>query len=75
MWVLTREINEYDQDGEYFVSCWNFKPNAQEMSVIFPGITYEFWTHISNGGGRKDIEETWYNLREYEEGEKYETGS
>ena len=31
IWVLTRAINEYGQEGEYFVDAWDAKPTEEQL--------------------------------------------
>jgi hypothetical protein len=50
MWVLTREINQYEQDGEYYVQAFLDKPSEQELSEFVPKGS-EKWV-CSGGGGR-----------------------
>lgn len=73
IWVLTREINQYDQDGEYFVAVFKAKPTVKQIARILAANGY--WgsdvmtalataLHILEGGGREGTEDEWYNLRE-----------
>ncbi len=65
IWVLTREINEYDQDGEYYVKAFNHKPTHQELSSA--GVPTTSLRHVLNGGGRTErYEHEWFHLREEE---------
>jgi hypothetical protein len=71
IWVLTREINEYDQDGAYFEAAWPEKPTADQL---VKHVENWIWGPDSNpvtvlleyGGGRQGRENTWYNLFEHE---------
>ena len=61
VFVLTREINEYDQCGEYFVEVFAGKPSrAQLIACDVPEYRLD---HVLNGGGRVDEEYEWFNLR------------
>lgn len=66
VWVLTYEVNEYDQEGDYFLGVFADKPTKEQMigaGVIFDrDQTYE---HILSGGGRVNIENRWYLLVQY----------
>lgn len=62
IWILTREINAYDQDGEYFVSAFSQKPTIAQIEKIC-GYNELGATHVLNGGGRRNAEEEWYNLQ------------
>ena len=62
IWILTREINEYDQDGEYFVDAWNEKPSHQLLTAA--GVPQNRLRHVLNGGGRVGFENQWFYLRE-----------
>ena len=64
VWILTREINEYDQDGEYFVTVFKDKPT--ESDLFANGVPdKETAKHVLDGGGRIGIENTWWHLREH----------
>ena len=72
MWILTRTINEYNQDGEYFVSAFTNKPTFQELkNILFFESDDTICRLIAMGGGRKDIEPEWYYLFEFKEGTSY----
>jgi len=70
MWVVTREINEYDQDGEYFVTAYKNKPNLQNLRKLLPNETDVTILKLMNGGGRQDVEYEWFNLHEIKNGEQ-----
>lgn len=76
LWVLTRELNAYEQDGEYFEAAFIGKPTAKHLKRVLKlrdtEEADELISHILDGGGRMGIENEWYNLEEYEEGTKYE---
>lgn len=70
MHVLTRAINQYDQDGDYFEAVWINKPSIDQLKKF--GFTPEYCHHLlNNGGDRINQEETWYFLTEIKEGEEY----
>ena len=62
IWVLTREINQYDQDGEYFVDAWQEKPTHVILTNL--GVPQNRLRHVMNGGGRVGTEDEWFYLRE-----------
>jgi hypothetical protein len=62
IWILTREINEYDQDGEYFVDAWLEKPTHQILTAA--GVPQNRLRHVLNGGGRVGFEYEYFYLRE-----------
>ncbi|UIW10556.1 hypothetical protein PQC38_gp080 [Aeromonas phage BUCT695] len=65
IWVLTREINAYEQEGEYFAGIYSRKPDISLLSIE-TGITdEEYLTHILKGGGRVGSENEWWFLKEY----------
>ncbi len=66
MFVITREINEYDQDGEYFVAVKSTPWTLKELQDEFGDVV---GLHLSTGGGRQGIEHTWYNMYEVKDGE------
>ncbi len=62
MYVLTREINAYDQDGVYFENVWDHKPSVRELSAFVPKEKALFL--LETGGGRVDLENEWFYLTE-----------
>ena len=70
IWVLTREINQYDQDGEYFVAVFAGKPDEPQLASALGCATplsdagRHLVEHILKGGGRQSTEDQWYFLRE-----------
>lgn len=79
MWILTREINQYDQDGEYFVACWTEKPSADQIAPCLPVWLPQLAAHASyahylheTGGGRIGLESEWYKLFQHADGVLYE---
>ncbi len=67
-WIVTREINEYDQDGEYFVGVFDNKPSFIDLKKM---LLYENDVTIgklTRGGGRQNTENVWFNLIEVEVG-------
>lgn len=65
-WVLTREINEYNQEGEYFERLFFEKPTAKELSDIV-GMTESYCEEFIIGGkGRDYPEDVWYNLYKFD---------
>ena len=68
MWIVTREINEYDQDGEYFVVAFDTKPTFRDLKKIlgFDDVTVG---KLTRGGGRQRSEDEWYNLYDIPSGQ------
>jgi len=76
-YILTRLENDYNQHGAYFVAWFSEKPTLQELISMFYGkmmtvtdLTDDqilLMAHILKGGGRQNIEDTWYRLSEIEE--------
>lgn len=76
VWVLTYEVNDYDQHGQYFKAVWSEKPTIETLAAYCgkEGIRVtgdvmaqvSFLLHLLNGGGRQSSEDTWYNLDEVE---------
>lgn len=79
VWVLTREINEYNQEGEYFEAVFMKKPTVEQLVGYFtkseygrrfefndPMTALQFVLHVQNGGGRKATEHEWFNLHPVE---------
>lgn len=66
LWVLTREINDHNQDGEYFVAAWRERPDHHQLHAA--GVPFKIMNWVENGGGRKKYEEEWFYLVEVVEG-------
>ncbi len=64
MWILTREINEYNQDGAYFVFAFQNKPTIQELKDVLKIENDTTIEWIMQGGGRQCLEDEWYYLFE-----------
>ena len=76
VWVLTREINQYDQDGEYFVAVFSAKPTTLLLADTFSALNVDcgetnisgalaFYERLAGGGGRSaEMENEWFHLRE-----------
>lgn len=68
IWVLTREINEYDQDGSYFEAVFQDKPTRKQLEdegVPCYCIDYTLDNKNCDGsfGGRSPrMEDVWWNL-------------
>jgi hypothetical protein len=52
-WVLTYEVNDYDQHGEYFLMCWPYKPSDEQLRAELEedGSVYSV-EHVKNNLGR-----------------------
>lgn len=82
IWILTRAINAYDQEGDYFMSAWLQKPTRQELLKLLyegSGENKDYNSrhhakvgHILEGGGREKIEHEWYYLKEIKSGTIYQ---
>jgi hypothetical protein len=62
LWIVTREENQYDQYGEYFVAAFTYRPSDSDLRFIAA------WPAT---GRSINMEDTWFNLREVEEGELF----
>jgi hypothetical protein len=72
MWIVTRAINDYNQDGDYFVCAFEDKPTFQDLKKSLPYENDVTIGKLTRGGGRQDIEDNWYYLTEMKNGEVYE---
>jgi len=70
MWVITRSINDYNQDGDYFVSVFDHKPSVEELKKLLR-CGDEYAKNLENGGGRYDGEGEWHHLTEMGSGVIY----
>jgi hypothetical protein len=69
VWVLTREINQYDQDGSYFEAVFQDKPSQKQLEDAGVSIgSIDFTLNNKNhddtfsGGRSPRMEDTWWNL-------------
>ena len=69
MWVITRAINQYDQDGDYFECVFENKPTIEQLVKYFGN--KKLAIHVLKGGGRQNLEQSWYFLTEIKSGEQY----
>lgn len=80
-WVLTRTINQYDQESDYLISVFVSKPSIKELIDFFRKnekelsifISSALIGHIFNGGGRIKHEDEWFYLTEIEYSELYKS--
>jgi len=61
VWVLTREVNAYDQEGEYFVAVFMSKPTAEQLSKH--GVPTNRIESVLRNEGRVDNDDDWHFLR------------
>jgi hypothetical protein len=73
IWVLTREINEYNQDGEYFVCVFKEKPSIDKFREVineakhgYAIISEQKILHYYENKGRLGMEDEWFYLEEKE---------
>lgn len=59
--ILTRKVNGYDQEGEYFVSVFGSKPTHQQLTEL--AVPKNRLRHVLSGGGRVEDEDEWFHLR------------
>jgi hypothetical protein len=71
IFVLTRAINQYDQEGDYLVAVFKKLPTEHELINLI-GCNKEYARHILNTGGRKDNEYEWFYLTPLDFGSKYQ---
>ena len=70
IWVLTRGINDYNQDGDYFVAAFINKPTVTELENIMK-CTESYAIHVQNGGNKLSQQQEWYFLQELASGQIY----
>lgn len=74
MWILTCEVDGYDQRGKYFVAAFLEKPSKDALRDVlkwYGDATDALLDHVLAGGGRLDSDNLWYFLKEVEEGRGY----
>tara|TARA_R110000824_G_C14930189_1_gene648636 strand:- start:101 stop:325 length:225 start_codon:yes stop_codon:yes gene_type:complete len=69
MWIITRALNDYNQDGEYFVCGFTDKPTFQDIKEVLPKESDATIGKLTKGGGRQKVENEWYYLTELKSGE------
>lgn len=74
LWVLTHQVNDYNQCGDYFVAAWRKKPTKDQLRTALHDLdsicpSDELVNHVYTTGGRQGTEDYWYTLRELKEGE------
>lgn len=76
-WVLTKEYNDYDQYGEYYVCVFEEKPDFAKLKQIIdaeyepadrddPKVEEVVGNLIRKGGGRIRYEFKWFFLKNVE---------
>ena len=70
VWIVTAEVNAYDQEGCYFVGAYLNKPTFKQLKELIKEDDVTVGK-LTRGGGRQDAENVWYNLIEVEEGENH----
>lgn len=71
MWVVTRAINQYNQDGDYLVCVFENKPTFQELKTVLKKESDSTINKLLEGGGRENSEYEWYHLTELKSGQLY----
>jgi len=71
MWVVTRAINQYDQDGDYFVAVFHNKPSFKDLKKLLPQENNVTIGKLTRGGGRQEYEGEWFFLTEVKNGQLY----
>jgi hypothetical protein len=69
LWILTREVNDYNQHGSYFVAAFRNKPDPTDL--IIAGVGPREVLHVLEGGGRIGTEDEWFILTEQVESTGY----
>ena len=60
VWILTNEVNEYDQCGEYFLGVFGKQPTRDQLRAM--GVAESEVEHVLAGGGRRGDEYCWFHL-------------
>jgi hypothetical protein len=71
MYILTEEYNDYGQHGAYFRAAWLDIPTDMELAKHVGSTDEDYLRFILSGGGRRNFENIWYCLTQYNEGEKF----
>lgn len=70
MWIITEEVNDYNQHGRYFYCAFPLRPNKKDLKRVFPNRDEKFIQNLIDGGGRMGREGHWYFLNKVEPGEQ-----
>ena len=71
VWVVTEEVNAYDQFGEYLIGVFIEKPTVDQLQLLLPRLSVKAAEHLQQGGGRIKAEDEWYYLTRLEVGKNY----
>ena len=71
VWVVTKEVNAYDQFGDYLIGVFIEKPTVTQLQSLLPELRTDAATHLERGGGRIKTEDEWYYLTRLEVGKNY----
>lgn len=63
VWILTSEVNDYSQYGEYFEAVFKDKPTIEYLGDLI-GDDEKLLNHVLARGGRRWDEPLWYYLTE-----------
>lgn len=82
MWIITCDVNDYNQHGEYFITCFKKKPSFEEFVKVYlkaEGLRENYYeecdgiervkSFYNNECYDYGISNTIYHLREIKEGE------
>lgn len=71
MFIVTRCINEYYQEGEYFVAAYKVKPTYEQLKKLLTRCDDEAIDYLlEDGGGRIRKEDEWWYLRQINSGKE-----
>jgi hypothetical protein len=65
VFVLTMELDDYDQVGPCFITVFFEKPTIEQLMGC--GIPKNECPHVLDGGGRLGDNDAWWNLEEFTE--------
>lgn len=78
LWILTFSINEYNQEGAYFLTAWTSKPTFQILRQFFDSKISLSCPHYDvsdadigralRGEGRFRNQNLWYTLQQIKQG-------
>lgn len=71
IYVVVREVNDYDQWGGYFVTAFNHKPTKSELAEVLEDLTSDVLDELLLGYGRMPGAEEWYYLIKTSPGIRY----
>ena len=66
VWVLTYEVNDYDQHGEYFEAVYGHRPTLEQLLDVGGMGRSTAKRLVAGVSGREGTEHMWWHLHEFD---------